>query len=127
MASVATADERGDGIHIGSVRGAFAIGNYNTVTHHEGGSGPALDPAQEELLRAVRALRDDLARAVQSPQVTALSGELAETETEIADTGAAGPGRVARLRTALADAGGVVGLLASGAAVVQAVAALVGG
>ncbi|GGN60896.1 hypothetical protein GCM10012285_59410 [Streptomyces kronopolitis] len=127
MASVATADERGDGIHIGSVRGAFAIGNYNTVTHHEGGSTPAMDPAQEELLRAVRALRDDLARAVQSPQVTALSGELAETETEIADTGAAGPGRVARLRTALADAGGVVGLLASGAAVVQAVAALVGG
>ncbi|MGW7575265.1 hypothetical protein [Streptomyces sp. NPDC054765] len=124
---MATADERGNGIHIGSVRGALAIGNHNTVTHHEGGSAPAVDPAQEELLRAVRALRDDLTRAVPSPQVTALSGELAETETEIADTGAAGPGRVARLRTALADAGGVVGLLASGAAVVQAVAALVGG
>lgn len=127
MASVATADERDNGIHIGSVRGAFAIGNHNTVTHHEGGSAPTGDPAQEELLRAVRALRDDLSRAVQSPQVTALSGELAETETEIADTGAAGPGRVARLRAALTDAGGVVGLLASGAAVVQAVAALVGG
>ncbi len=64
---------------------------------------------------------------VESPQTLALRTELADTETEIADTGAAGPGRLARLRTALADAGAVVGLLASGAAVGQAVAALVGG
>ncbi|MGW8969794.1 hypothetical protein [Streptomyces platensis] len=124
---MARADERGNGIHIGSVRGAFAIGDHNTVTHHEGPAGPAADPAQEELLRAVRALRDDLSRAVESPQITALSGELTETETEIADHGAAGPGRLSRLRTALADAGAVVGLLASGAAVSQAVAALAGG
>ncbi|MCW7988783.1 hypothetical protein RB199_20800 [Streptomyces libani] len=124
---MATADERGNGIHIGSVQGAFAIGNHNTVTHNEGQAAPAGDPAQEELLRAVRALRDDLSRAVESPQITALSGELAETEAEIADSGAAGPGRLARLRTALADAGAVVGLLASGAAVSQAVAALAGG
>ncbi|MGW7640527.1 hypothetical protein [Streptomyces decoyicus] len=124
---MATADERGKGIHIGSVRGAFAIGDHNTVTHHEGSAAPAGDPAQEELLRAVRALRDDLSRAVESPQITALSGELAETEAEIADSGAAGPGRLARLRAALADAGAVVGLLASGAAVSQAVATLVGG
>ncbi|MEV5121580.1 hypothetical protein AB0K49_02025 [Streptomyces decoyicus] len=124
---MATADERGRGIHIGSVRGAFAIGDHNTVTHHEGSAAPAVDPAQEELLRAVRALRDDLSRAVESPQITALSGELAETEAEIADSGAAGPGRLARLRTALTDAGAVVGLLASGTAVSQAVATLVGG
>ncbi|WP_329173959.1 hypothetical protein OG754_15930 [Streptomyces decoyicus] len=124
---MATADERGKGIHIGSVRGAFAIGDHNTVTHHEGSAAPAGDPVQEELLRAVRALRDDLSRAVESPQITALSGELAETEAEIADSGAAGPGRLARLRTALTDAGAVVGLLASGAAVSQAVATLVGG
>ncbi|MFD7108180.1 hypothetical protein ACWIG3_26980 [Streptomyces celluloflavus] len=124
---MATADGRGDGIHIGRVHGAFAIGDHNTVTHHEGGGAPVPDPAQEELLRAVRELRDDLARVVQSPQVAALSTELAGTETEIADTGAAGPGRLARLRTALADAGSVAGLLASGAAVGQAVAALVGG
>ncbi|MFE0189000.1 hypothetical protein [Streptomyces sp. NPDC058989] len=124
----ATADERGKGgIHIGSVQGAFAIGDHNTVTHNEGVAGPATDPAQQELLRAVRALRDDLSRAVETPQVTALSGELADTETEITDTGAAGPGRLARLRTALTDASAVVGLLASGAAVGQAVAALVGG
>ncbi|MGW7487960.1 hypothetical protein [Streptomyces sp. NPDC054786] len=124
---MATADERGNGIHIGSVRGPVAIGDHNTVTHNEGGTAPAADPAQEELLRAVRALRDDLSRAVQSPQITALSGELADAETEIADTGAAAPGRLSRLRTALADAGAVVGLLASGAAVSQAVAALLGG
>ncbi|WP_030413975.1 hypothetical protein [Streptomyces sp. NRRL S-1448] len=124
---MATADARGNGIHIGSVRGAFAIGDHNTVTHNEGGGAPAADPAQEELLRAVRELRGDLARAVQSPEVTALDGELAGTEEEIGGTGAAGPGRLARLRAALTDAGAVVGLLASGAAVTEAVAALVGG
>lgn len=122
---MATADERG-GIHIGSVRGAFAIGDHNTVTHHEGTGGDAADPLQEELLRAVRELRDDLARLRESPQVTALSTELADTEAEITETGAAGPARLARLRTALTGAGNVVGLLASGATVAQAVAALVG-
>lgn len=124
---MAKADDRGNGIHIGSVRGAFAIGDNNTVTHNEGGGAPAPDPAQEELLRAVRALRDDLSRAVQTPEITALGGELADTETEIADSGAAGPGRLARLRAALTDAGAVVGLLASGVAVGQAVAGLLGG
>ncbi|MEU8681533.1 hypothetical protein [Streptomyces sp. NPDC048611] len=124
---MATADERGNGIHIGSVQGAFAIGDHNTVTHNAGQAAPSADPAQEELLRAVRALRDDLSRAVESPQITALSGELAETEAEIADQGAAGAGRLARLRAALTDAGAVVSLLASGAAVTQAVTALAGG
>ncbi|MCB5911766.1 hypothetical protein [Streptomyces pinistramenti] len=123
---MATADEQGGGIHIGSVQGAMAIGNHNTVTQYGGGAAPA-DAAQEELLRAVRALREDLARVVESPQTAALGTELADTETEIAGTGAAGPGRLARLRTALTDANAVVGLLSSGAAVGQAVAALVGG
>ncbi|ARF57032.1 hypothetical protein [Streptomyces gilvosporeus] len=124
---MATADERGNGIHIGSVQGAFAIGDHNTVTHNEGVAAPAVDPAQEELLRAVRELRDDLGRAVPGPQIAALTAELTDTEAEITDSGAAGPGRLARLRTALADAGAVVGLLSSGAAVAQAVAALVSG
>ncbi|GAA2664330.1 hypothetical protein [Streptomyces lunalinharesii] len=123
-----SADASGNGIHIGSVQGAFAIGDHNTVTHHAGGPGaPAVDPAHEELLRAVRTLREDLARAVETPEVQALSTELADTEEEITRAGAAAPGRLARLRGALSDAGAVVGLLASGAAVVQAVAALVGG
>ncbi|AIA05473.1 MULTISPECIES: hypothetical protein [Streptomyces] len=121
-------DASGKGIHIGSVQGAFAIGDHNTVTHNAGGQGaPAVDPAHEELLRAVRTLREDLARAVETPEVQALTTELADTEEEITGTGAAAPGRLARLRGALSDAGAVVGLLASGAAVVQAVAALVGG
>ncbi|MFD9817330.1 hypothetical protein [Streptomyces sp. NPDC059080] len=123
---MATADDQGKGIHIGTVNGALAIGNGNTVTQNSG-AGPATDPAHEELLRAVRELRQDLSRAVSTPQIDALGGELAETETEIAAQGAAGAGRLARLRTALADAGSVVGLLASGTAVAEAVAALVGG
>ncbi|TSB16594.1 hypothetical protein OG422_19565 [Streptomyces sp. NBC_01525] len=123
---MATADDQGKGIHIGTVNGAVAIGNNNTVTQNSG-AGPVTDPAHEELLRAVRELRQDLSRAVATPQIDALGGELAETETEIATQGAAGAGRLARLRTALADAGSVIGLLASGTAVAEAVAALVGG
>lgn len=123
---MATTDDQGSGIHIGTVNGALAIGNHNTVTQNTGG-GPATDPAHAELLRAVRALREDLARAVTTPQTEALGGELADTETEIEDRGAAGPRRLERLRTALTDAGSVVGLLSSGTAVVEAVAALVGG
>ncbi|MFF2812709.1 hypothetical protein ACFVT2_37185 [Streptomyces sp. NPDC058000] len=127
MAS-ADAPGTGNGIHIGSVQGAFAIGDHNTVTHNAAVQGaPAVDPAHEELLQAVRTLREDLRRAVESPEVRALSTELTDTEEEITGTGAAAPGRLARLRGALSDAGSVVGLLASGAAVVQAVAALLGG
>ena len=80
---MATADERGNGIHIGSVQGAFAIGDHNTVTHNEGVAAPAVDPAQEELLRAVRELRDDLGRAVPGPQIAALTAELTDTEAEV--------------------------------------------
>ncbi|MGG2458251.1 hypothetical protein ACO0M4_00195 [Streptomyces sp. RGM 3693] len=125
---MASADASGNGIHIGSVQGAFAIGDHNTVTNNAAGQGgPAVDPAHEELLQAVRTLREDLRRAVESPEVRALATELTDTEEEITGTGAAAPGRLARLRGALSDAGSVVGLLASGAAVVQAVAALLGG
>ncbi|MFJ6746840.1 hypothetical protein ACIQNI_01410 [Streptomyces sp. NPDC091266] len=124
---MATADQPGGGNYLRNVRGAIAIGNQNTVTNYEAAAPPAADPAQAELLRAVRALRGDLTVVVENPETLALRTELADTETEIADTGAAGPGRLARLRTALTDAGAVVGLLASGAAVGQAVAALVGG
>ncbi|MGD3106830.1 hypothetical protein [Streptomyces sp. YGL11-2] len=120
------ADQGIHGIHIGSVQGAFAIGNHNTVTHHQG-SAPATDPVQQELLQAVRALREDLGRLVGSPEITALTAQLTDTEGEITESGAAGPGRLARLRTALTDAGSIVGLLSSGASVAQAVSALLGG
>ncbi|UJB43569.1 hypothetical protein [Streptomyces sp. A1-5] len=127
---MASDDTSGKGIHIGSVQGAFAIGDHNTVTHHGAnvqGAGATVDPAHEELLRAVRALREDLGRAVETPEVRALTAELAGTEEEITGTGAATPGRLARLREVLTDASAVVGLLSSGAAVVQSVAALLGG
>ncbi|MEU4199559.1 hypothetical protein [Streptomyces sp. NPDC045470] len=125
---MATADERNRGIHIGEVHGAFAIGDHNTVTHNEHTTGRrGADPAHEELLTAVRQLREDLARVVETPQVTLLSAELTDAQEEIETTGSTAPGRLDRLRTALADAGAVTGMLASGAAVGQAVAALLGG
>ncbi|MEW1659500.1 hypothetical protein [Streptomyces sp. NPDC093707] len=127
---MAPSDASGKGIHIGSVQGAFAIGDHNKVTHtgsNVQGAAPAVDPAQEALLQAVRALREDLGRAVETPEVRALTAELADTEGEITGSGAAAPGRLARLRTALSDAGAVVSLLSSGAAAVQAVGALLGG
>ncbi|MEU5301232.1 hypothetical protein ACH4YO_06650 [Streptomyces noursei] len=127
---MASDDTSGKGIHIGSVQGALAIGDHNTVTHHGAnvqGAGVTPDPAHEELLRAVRALREDLGRAVETPEVRALTAELAGAEEEITGTGAAAPGRLARLREVLTDASAVVGLLSSGAAVVQSVAALLGG
>ncbi|MFH8745941.1 hypothetical protein ACH4GK_01560 [Streptomyces rimosus] len=122
---MAAADERDRGIHIGKVHGAFAIGDHNTVTHHE--HAPGTDAAHEELLAAVRQLREDLARVIETPQVTLLSAELTDAQEEIETTGRTAPGRLDRLRTALADAGAVTGMLASGAAVGQAVAALLGG
>ncbi|MEV0603415.1 hypothetical protein AB0I82_29545 [Streptomyces sp. NPDC050315] len=115
------------GVHIGSVHGAFAVGNDNTVTNYAAPQQPARDPAQEELLNAVRELRADLQRLTPAPETDALGAELADVQDEIERTGSASPGRLQRLRTALADAGAVTGLLASGAAVVQSVTGLLGG
>ncbi|WP_055566154.1 hypothetical protein [Streptomyces atriruber] len=121
-----TPEERAAGIHIGSVEGAFAIGDGNEVTYYEAG-GPVRDRAEEELLSAVRRLREDLTRLSGDDRTAALDAELAATEAEITSTGGAGPGRLARLRTALADAGAGIGVLASGAAVAESVRALLGG
>ncbi|GHA66743.1 hypothetical protein ACIQRS_06850 [Streptomyces termitum] len=123
-----TNDERPrGGIHITNTGGNVTIGDRNTVTHtvHHG-AGPARDPRQEELLQAVRRLRTDLGAVVESEATTALDTELAGTEAEIEETGAAAPGRLARLGRALGEAGDVAGLLASGVAVGQALAALLG-
>ncbi|MFF3751118.1 hypothetical protein ACFYYH_11745 [Streptomyces sp. NPDC002018] len=116
-------------VHIGSVSGsAIGIGDHNTITHHDtGGAGRPGDPAQAELLAAVRALRADLARFVASDSTVVLDAELVAAEEEITTAGAAGPGRLAGLRDALALAGGITGTLASGVAVGEAVAALLGG
>jgi hypothetical protein len=110
---------RGD-ITISNVNGSFAIGDSNTIVSRT-------DVQQQELLRAVRELRADLDRLVQSDGTAALDAELAGAQAEIEATGRAGEGRLARLRQALADAGALTGLLASAAAVGQAVGALTGG
>ncbi|MFD5032786.1 hypothetical protein ACFVWX_22325 [Streptomyces sp. NPDC058220] len=124
---MAGTDEGRPGVRIGSVSGsAFSIGDHNTVTNTNGAQA-ASDPAQAELLAAVQALRADLARFVATDDTAALDAELVAAEEEITTAGAAGPGRLARLRDALAVAGGVAGTLASGVAVGQAVGALLGG
>lgn len=113
------------GIHIRNVQGAFAVGDHNNVVNQQAGAAPR-DPAQEELLRRVRELRADLARLVPTDETAALDAELEDAQGEIEETGQAGPGRLARLRQALTDAGAVAGLVASGVAVSQAVGALLG-
>jgi hypothetical protein len=113
-------------MRIGRV-GAFAMGDHNTVTNHEGGAQPGRDPLQEELLAAIRELRQDLTRAVGTDQTVALDGELAGAEAEIASEGEAGTARLTRLRQALTDAGAVTAVLASATAVAAAVRALLGG
>ncbi|WP_336621280.1 hypothetical protein [Streptomyces sp. DH10] len=117
---------RGD-ITISNVNGSFAIGDSNTIVSRTDVSAPQTDAQQQELLRAVRELRADLDRLVQSEGTAALDVELAGAQAEIEATGRAGEGRLARLRQALADAGALTGLLASAAAVGQAVGALTGG
>ena len=122
------ADERNasaGGIHISNVRGtAFAIGDGNSVVNQPGGSGAQRDAGQEELLRAMLELRADLGRLVASEGTAALDAELAGAQAEIEESGRAGEGRLARIRQALTDAGALTGLLASAAAVAQAVGAL---
>ncbi|MFH8867346.1 hypothetical protein [Streptomyces griseus] len=113
-------------VHIGSVTGSvFAVGDHNTVTRHQ---HPApVDEAQAELLRAVRELRADLARFTASDTTEILDAELVSVVDEIETAGAAEPGRLARLQQALTAAGTLTGTLASGVAVGEALAALLGG
>ncbi|MEV7673270.1 hypothetical protein ACWDNT_12570 [Streptomyces sp. NPDC000963] len=118
---------RRDGIQVSNTGGNVTIGDHNTVTSTVTGNQPSRDPLQEELLLAIRRLRGDLGGVVASEQTAALDAELSDAEDEIEGTGRAGTGRLTRLRRALADAGAVTGILASGVAVGQAVGALLGG
>ncbi|RSS44246.1 hypothetical protein [Streptomyces sp. WAC08241] len=118
---------RRDGIRVSNTGGNVTIGDHNTVTSTVTGNQPSRDPLQEELLLAIRRLRGDLGGVVASEQTAALDAELSDAEDEIEGTGRAGTGRLTRLRRALADAGAVTGILASGVAVGQAVGALLGG
>lgn len=107
------------GIHITGAYGAFAIGDHNNVVN-QSGDVPG-DPATRELLTAVLNLRADLARVTSGPHTEALAGELAQVQAEIERTGQAGPTRRERLRQALGDTGALTAVLASAAAVAQAV------
>ncbi|MGW0118145.1 hypothetical protein [Streptomyces sp. NPDC003327] len=126
MADTDNSRDRG-GIHVTNTGGNVTIGNDNTVTNTVNGPQTVRDPRQEELLQAIRRFRTDLGGVVESEQTTALDAELEEAEDEIEATGAASPGRLARVRRALADSGAVAGILASGVTVGQLVAALLGG
>lgn len=105
---------------------AVSVGDHNTVSYVESPQGAA-DPAQAELLAAIRALREDLGRFTPTPENQTLDAELCDAEDEIDTAGAVGPGRLARLRQALDVAGPLVAGLASGAAVAESLTALMGG
>lgn len=119
--------QRFGNIRIGNVRGGVVgIGDNNHIVNGPR-EGAVCDPAYEELLRAVQQLSADLDRLVATPEIGALSDELAGAQDEIQRTGRAGASRLARLRVLLRDAGAGIGVLASGVAVGQAVGALLGG
>ncbi|MFJ8084805.1 hypothetical protein RKD23_002961 [Streptomyces sp. SAI-170] len=95
----------------------FAIGSHARAESHQYAGGPR-DAATEELLKAVRELRADLASRVRgTDQTAALDAELARTEEEITSTGQAAPTRRERLRALLTDSEALVSLLASAGAV----------
>ncbi|MFE0426667.1 hypothetical protein [Streptomyces sp. NPDC058953] len=121
------ADGPGPRVSIGTANNsAFAFGTYGNASTTNT-TEVAGDPAQRELLAAVRALRADLERLVASPAVEVLDAELVAAEDEITTEGAAGQDRLERLRASLTAAGEWVGALASGVAVAELVGALIGG
>ncbi|CAM5302480.1 hypothetical protein ACFV83_16155 [Streptomyces pharetrae] len=104
-------------VRIGDVsHSTFAIGSQARAESHHG-TASQRDPAAEELLAAVRALRADLTRVRADGRTAQLDAELAETEDEITRTGAVGQGRLQRLRQLLTDSEALVSLIASAGAV----------
>ncbi|MGW5460774.1 hypothetical protein [Streptomyces sp. NPDC003996] len=113
-------------INIGTAKGAFAFGQGSVANNYEALQQP-LSAEQRQLLEAVGKLREELRAFVSTPQTDELTRQLTDTRDEIQNTGQASPGRLTRLRSALQDAATAVGMAASGAAVAQAVTALLGG
>ncbi|MGW2131438.1 hypothetical protein [Streptomyces coelicoflavus] len=100
-------------VHIGNAQGAtFAVGDSANVTSHYG-TAARRDQAAEELLKAVRELRADLARIQRTERTDELDTALADTEEEITRTGTAPEGRLQRLRTLVEDSQSVLSLFAS--------------
>ncbi|MFI1418367.1 hypothetical protein ACH4VX_10280 [Streptomyces sp. NPDC020731] len=105
-------------VRIGDVsQSTFAIGTGARAVGGHYGVPAQRDEAAEELLEAVRALRADLSRVRQGEETARLDEALADTEDEINRTGAAGEGRLGRLRDLLADAQALTAVLASAGAV----------
>ncbi|MFC7840345.1 hypothetical protein [Streptomyces sp. NPDC057382] len=105
------------GVRIGDVsHSTFAIGSQARAESHHG-TARQRDPAAEELLAAVRALRADLTRVRADERTAQLDTALADTESEIARTGTVGQGRLQRLRQLLTDSEALVSLIASAGAV----------
>ncbi|MFK4253170.1 hypothetical protein [Streptomyces angustmyceticus] len=98
--------------------GAFNFGSHSAVVSPV--SGAFLDEEARVLVLALRELRADLARVRPTADVVALATELELVQAEIAGTGSVTSRRLARLWEAIAEAHTVVGVLASGAAFVEA-------
>ncbi|MFS8197930.1 hypothetical protein ACLVWQ_04505 [Streptomyces sp. CWNU-52B] len=117
-------------VHIGSMSGgSIATGDHGhatSVNHTAAGQ----DPRIEELLQAIRALREALPTRNPSAEDTTLDGELADAEAEIVRAGAAPPERLTRLlvgvRGWLGSQAAAAGAVASATAVVQGIAQLLG-
>lgn len=122
------ADRRRMSVRIDSAQNsAFNFGDHGSAQTTNITPTDGQDPAQQELLAAVRSLREDLGRLVATEATEVLDAELVATEQEITQDGAAERGRLERLSTSMAAVGEAVTALGSGVAVGQAVATLLGG
>ena len=120
--------ENGGSVNIGSMSGgSIATGRHGSaISVNRTGVEP--DPKQQELLKAIRALREALPAQGRSAEDTTLDGELAHAEAEIVRDGGATPGRLTRLLTGvrgwLGSQAAAAGAIASATAVVQGIAQL---
>ncbi|MEW2565691.1 hypothetical protein [Streptomyces sp. NPDC047070] len=125
------AQDGGSGsVNIGSMSGgSIATGSHGHATSVNRTAAEAALP-HEELLRAVRALREALPVGERSAEDMFLDGELADAEREIVRTGVAPPERLTRLLTGvrgwLGSQAAATGAVASATAVVQGIAQLLG-
>ncbi|MDI9831665.1 hypothetical protein [Streptomyces sp. KAU_LT] len=119
-------DAQGSGTYVGgSVTGNGIAVGAGASASYTSTSAPA-DESYQVLLQAVRELGEDLKRYPVTPETAELSTSLEETERQVTTTGEAQPGVLARLRTALDAAGGVLGAITSATALGTAVAELIG-
>ncbi|QQM38986.1 hypothetical protein [Streptomyces liliifuscus] len=120
----------GGGVHIGSMSGGSIATGSQGSAYSVNHTAAEPDVRHEELLGAIRALREALPARERSAEDTTLDGELADAEAEITRTGAAGPERLTRLLTGvrgwLGSQAAAAGAIASATAVVQGIAQLLG-